>query len=951
MGNTLSRAQVTLRARMRRGGVRACGLVCVVLLAGCSRKYFRERTDNDVVGILTQKNQFPEWAIESFHVYPDSRARFSDPTNPDRPPKPPDDHAAYVLSPNPQPADKKSGAGQWEGTGYLLYLEAWDAQNRSREHAERGTRNGEQKAASSKLHGEEEAQYGPKQEQPKQEQPGAAERKGGTDETFDAVLRTRERAFRITMDQANELALFNSRDFQIRREDLYLAALPVSLERFSFVAQFSATAAAVRQWAGSDAGPDAWTVNTETGFRRLFPSGALLLVHLANQLVVDLTGNARHPEVGISALSLQLAQPLLRGGGYAVTLERLTFAERSLLYAIRSFARFRKLFYVYIAGGTDIFNSPFGLVGLAVRGIGPNLTAPSQGFLPTLLIAAQESNEAQNVVSLQRFWEIFQAYELGGDVSRLQVDQVEQQLLRGRSTLLQRRQDLQTGLDQFKLQLGVPTCLPLELDDQTMQPVAEQLRRFDQVREQFDAVRVELTNYNTAVRRAFEAAGGATLSAFPLEVQLRPKARAFFRNAPVVRGTRFAKTVEQRWRTWELRTNKEIEAELSQLDRLRRELENRQLRLRLEQERPLSPEDDALLTQTRRELYLGRLEAALRAYESRPWLKEKERDPVRLQAALGREIVHQFSQVIGEAREERLEQVRSSWPQLASAHLEGVDLVHDDFDRVLAVSSQYALAHRLELMNARADVVDAWRQIKVQANSLMGVLNVEYNLDTTTPANLNRPLDLGGSRTRQRLTINGELPLVRRAEAIQYRQALIGYQRSRRGLQATEDFILSDVRNDLRQLRSLAENYRIQQRAVEVAYAQVENSIDVLQAPPDPRSLASGGNTAGNAAALTQQLLNAQSSLVQAQNALYTVWVNYSIARMTLYRDLELLSLDARGVWTDDCTSSPSGGQPPGRTLPGPERPGELPPPRPVVDAGSTRAGAQLLAAPPQAQR
>jgi hypothetical protein len=233
----------------------------------------------------------------------------------------------------------------------------------------------------------------------------------------------------------------------------------------------------------------------------------------------------------------------------------------------------------------------------------------------------------------------------------------------------------------------------------------------------------------------------------------------------------------------------------------------------------------------------------------------------------------------------------------------------------------------------------------------MGVLNVEYNLDTTTPANLNRPLDLGGSRTRQRLTINGELPLVRRAEAIQYRQALIGYQRSRRGLQATEDFILSDLRNDLRQLRSLAENYRIQQRAVEVAYAQVENSIDVLQAPPDPRSLASGGNTAGNAAALTQQLLNAQSSLVQAQNALYTVWVNYSIARMTLYRDLELLSLDARGVWTDDCTSSPSGGQPPGPTLPRPERPGELPPPRPVVDAGSTRAGAQLLAAPRQAQR
>src|SRR5262249_25664030 len=160
-------------------------------------------------------------------------------------------------------------------------------------------------------------------------------KQGATDETFEAVLRTRERAFRITMDQANELALFNSRDFQIRREDLYLAALPVSLERFSFVAQFNATASAVRQWAGREAGADSWTVNSETGFRRLFPSGALLIVQLANQLVVDLTGNAKHPEVSISALSLQLAQPLLRGGGYAVTLERLTQVERTLLYAIR----------------------------------------------------------------------------------------------------------------------------------------------------------------------------------------------------------------------------------------------------------------------------------------------------------------------------------------------------------------------------------------------------------------------------------------------------------------------------------------------------------------------------------------------------------------------------------------------------------------------------------------
>ena len=42
-------------------------------------------------------------------------------------------------------------------------------------------------------------------------------------------------------------------------------------------------------------------------------------------------------------------------------------------------------------------------------------------------------------------------------------------------------------------------------------------------------------------------------------------------------------------------------------------------------------------------------------------------------------------------------------------------------------------------------------------------------------------------------------------------------------------------------------------------------------------------------AALTQQVLQAQSSLLQAQNDLYTIWVNYLTARMSLFLDLFIL--------------------------------------------------------------
>src|SRR5262249_41432478 len=119
----------------------------------------------------------------------------------------------------------------------------------------------------------------------------------------------------------------------------------------------------------------------------------------------------------------------------------------------------------------------------------------------------------------------------------------------------------------------------------------------------------------------------------------------------------------------------------------------------------------------------------------------------------------------------------------------------------------------------------------------------------------------------------------------------------------TEDTILNDVRSEIRQLRVFAENYRIQQEQVLLAYNQVESSLENFNQPAVPGQQSS----AGDAAALTNQLLSAQRSLNGAQSQLYSVWIGYINLRMQLYRDLELLPLDARGVWIDEhATGSPS---------------------------------------------
>jgi hypothetical protein len=123
----------------------------------------------------------------------------------------------------------------------------------------------------------------------------------------------------------------------------------------------------------------------------------------------------------------------------------------------------------------------------------------------------------------------------------------------------------------------------------------------------------------------------------------------------------------------------------------------------------------------------------------------------------------------------------------------------------------------------------------------------------------------------------------------------------------SEDLAVSNVRSLLRQLHVLAENYKIQQRQVELAYETVESSLDTFRAPPPAPAPAgqaiSTTSAAVNAASLTQQLLSAQRSLPTAQNELLTVWIGYLSTRILLYRDLELMQVDPRGLWIDEFDS------------------------------------------------
>ena len=304
-------------------GVLALGFV--ITLGGCTRAFFRKQADKEVYDVLNEKDKYSEWQIEQFHVYPDPRARFATPDNPDRPPMPPDDVASWKLSPHPQ-GPGHAGVATTESTAYVEMIKVWDAENRA-----------EREAVANK--GKKDA-FLPN-DAPGAGAESASDRTGPLQFLFDAVA-GQQQGFLLNLDQTVELGTINSRTYQSIREDLYLAALPVTQQRFSFARNVAAIENAIRQWAGPEyplvGQQNNWNLGSSASVSKMFSTGALLTMSFANSTVFNFLGGS-NGLTSASTINVNMVQPLLQGGGKAVTLEPLTLAERNMVYSIRAYAR------------------------------------------------------------------------------------------------------------------------------------------------------------------------------------------------------------------------------------------------------------------------------------------------------------------------------------------------------------------------------------------------------------------------------------------------------------------------------------------------------------------------------------------------------------------------------------------------------------------------------------
>jgi hypothetical protein len=964
----------------------ALSLAELFSLSGCTRRFFRRRADAEVDELLAEKDRYPQWKIDSYYVYPHPLSRFADPTNPDRPPMPPDDPAAWDLSPHPQRPLLK-GYANWQGTGYLELMRRWDAENRAKDEATQKENLVEDETEPT-LMGEDKTMA----ERARQidlnidqdlAQPITSNRRLPV--SLDVPNPSSIKPFRLNLEQITELGFINSREFHTLREQLYLTALAVTAERFAFIAQPFATEQFLRQRSGKQSAnglTNNWIANTTTGFTKAFSTGALLLFNFANQTVYNLGGGA-NGTVSVSTINLDIVQPFLAGGGRAVVLEPLTQAERDLVYAIRQFYRFRQEYYVFFAAGQSTGFIPG--VGAGVVALLPGTVNTPAAFVPgpftlplvanpatvqvaatTPLGAIQNSgvlitpqgylsaiqertvlfNQYKNIQALQRYLRIFDVWLEGGLVNSVQKGLIEARLLNNYESILGLQLQFRVSLDQLKQQLGLPLTVPLDLQPGPLQPMIT-------IIDTFEKLFVDHQRVITAIDLASDSKKAQSL---------RATFRRILDRTALMRGTKAREAILARLPYYEnLAKEKpwnERKSILTDLDiKYRRE---RDAIRRKEAESigvPLPEADLQRRAAIQFELDLLEYELGLGIYEEEDWktIKDSE-DSLRRARNQFFGIRRIFLKLVDYAYVEIQNRIKDMWPELPPVRAKGVDVIAAPEEQALLAVEQATFENRVDLMNVRAQLTDSWRKIRVAANALLGTFNVDYHLGATTPAGGANPFAFSGTRSTHQLIFTGQLPLVRILQRNNYRSTLINFQQSRRSLMAFEDQLLFNVRFDLRQLRVLANNYqRVQKRQIELAYMQVDQALQAFsqpQAPPGADSVlagligpVSGRPQTGDPAALTNQLLSTQTSLLNSQNDLYNTWINFAISRTYIYREMGVMPLDNRGVWIDADAATPDNAsdnnQPAGGQQQNPGTPEQLPPPRPERTQSNARPPAQ----------
>lgn len=844
-------------------------LVTWTLVAtGCHRGYYRRQADAEAYALIRQKATDPRWAIPDATIEVKPESRMHDPFSADHPPLPPDDPTSAKLM---QVVDDKPGYSHWHANGDTDYVESpdWRA-------------------------------YLP------------------IDENGNVL---------IDSTRAVSLALTHSTLYQRQREELYLSALDVSLERFGFDIQgfwgFSSFYSHNGRLPSGDSSSTWDFSGTRTELSRLGATGSQLIIGMANSILWQFSGP--DTQAANTLINFSFVQPLLRGGGRDVILESLTQAERTLLANVRQFERFRQGFFLSITTGRNAGTGP--LRNGNFLGDPPTGSGNAGGLLG--LLRAQQTIRIQeyNVSSLRNVLDQFIEFHRAERLDSLQLSQTESTLYSSQSRLLQLRNDYETQLDDFKRTLGLPPDLPVVIQDTF-------LKQFELIDDENNQRQYQISDLKVKVGNVLLEAS-SFIEANRVEITREPAVPDAADPALPADPAQDLELDEEYGIAWSDELGQKIEATLpllSQIDPVINDISVRDIgRIRadieyLAQVRPRRA--DALRRlrekiqtgdQTQYDIETGILEDTslelpeqlsteleelvtklAQNHEAIEQLRKEVEDTIqngpsldpkelyrRLDEGLLSEIPKQLTDLASVSLEMSLVQAR--------ARTDSIDLAPVDLDSVDAI--QIARCCRHDWMNARASLVDSWRAVEVVADDLESDLDLVFEGDIGNFGD--NPFKIRYETGELRGGFRFDSPITRMAERNNYRQQLIQYQRDRRQYYEFEDAVKQSLRQTIRDIELNKILFELSRRSIKVSVQQVEQSRLRLEEPP--QGIAAGArSTLGSTTA--RDLTDALNRLQNDQNAFLGVWVNYEALRRDLNFDLGTMQLSADGYWIDPGT-------------------------------------------------
>lgn len=882
----------------------AAALLLGATLCGCSRQYWRNQADDLTYDIIRNKQTDPRWYSPRVDLQADPRSRFFDPYDPDFAPLPPDDPSAHTYM-------------HWMYDGRIRGWKHWH-------------------------------EFG---DTAAIESPCWLEPFGMSEEIVQANFgkpATLPEIRDLSLEEAIELAYIHSRDYQTQIENVYLAALALTFERFRFDVQFIGLGG---RRPSSDVtfenipagGPDSLDWRPRAGVSQLLPSGGQWLAEIANNTLWIFAGGGTQ-ESTATTLSYSIIQPLLANGGKRFALEDLTLSERTMLYALRDFARYRMGFFTGVVAGGSAAGLILGQPGI---GTGINaLTSPTGGggYLGLLQQTQGVANQEYNIIQLKerldrlrvqasqppvrssaplqampqnvliplplapklRYDAEAKTLYLSGqltDAEREQllalsddpafraavlvlasplttkpnlqaIVQLETQLATNCNQLRQSRINLLNAIDQYKLLLGLPTDMPITLDTSLLKP--------------FELVDPLLTRLQYRLN-TFVPDPPVIYEDYPATEPMRRVGALMARlkedgpEPEIVRGL----VEEMLLLTEDIRRDGIL---VMENDFVRAEEHKRTHRQAVYNDNCLQldrdPNRDLSLKNTLVTEFAGAV-ARLRMLQS-----EVAGDDVPL--AVRQDAMLKLSDL----REDLLKVTQNVSVVEIDLRVGMIDL--NPFDMELEQSLAIALDNRQDLMNARGQVMDARRAVEVAANQLQAVLNLTAEGDISTRPLIsgdNKPFDFRGKQSSIRVGVQFTSPVQLVQQRNDYRATLVGFQRARRNYMRTEDQVKFDIRTTWRNLTYIKQNFENAKEGLRSATAQLDIAVEQSSAP-----VAGAGGAAGGGGGANQGLniLQALTSVLNSQNQLIQLWVQYETNRLNIYNFMGIMEFDASGFWVDD---------------------------------------------------